>query len=967
RNNPYGKLSLTKRNGRYTISKFIEPHPYGFKVEAWLGFPFKHPTGTLIKTSTSPDIYLVENGKKRYVSWTAWLGNTFFGKNVISVSQAEMEAYPQGRPIGWPDNNYASNSLKDPADMLFKIYWQGSTVWLWDSSKGRKRKFALKQVFESWGYSDSEVKTIYPWQFPANQNQGEEVYFRDGTLIKGTNAPVYVIENGKARWIKTYEIFVALGYQNSNIINLPQYCIDQKIGFESFGEMLTSENIWQKGKIIAPGHLAVNSNPPGAEVYEEIAGRYFRWPNNQTLTPTGEYPLAPGTYNFVIKKSGYQDNSFTESIISGNAKVADIDLKPLSPAFLSVSPASLDFGTSANQKSFDISSNTNWSISDNRNWISCTPTSGSGNKTINVSVDRSGLSAGTHSGKITISSSNAGTKTVNVNLVKEETPPSNNFCLALEAEDMSATTGAVWGDYRIIWSNGEIYKKVDFPQSQTYEFEVKAKGDYAHGAWPNMELRIDNSVKGSKAVSSNNWNDYTLLVNVPAGSHKVAIAFTNDYYDPGQEDRNLYVDRIKISSSGSNPPPPPPTNNNLIVNGDFSQGRNSWQLEVHPGCAAGWRIKNNALKINVDRLTSGASSHPYRVQVKQVVTQLKPNTHYKLSFKYKGTIPWLAVTISKNQPDWTDVGFYKTINVSSSWRTREFSFKTKPDVISNNKLNFQIGSGLGEFWLDEVVLEEETSSNPSPSPPPLNLILVNEDFNNGLGVFKKEIHIYQNADIYQQGGNAVIKVKKAGNFYEVQLKTFIPTETGRKYALEFKAKADRSRKIYLQLSKDTSPWTYYGFWQEVKLSTSWQTYSYEFTSNHTDNRARLTFHAGAEIGKVYLDYVKIKKISLSRPNLITETEINPKEFFLFQNYPNPFNASTAVKFTLAQAQHITLAIFNILGKKVITLVDKELEPGNYQVSWNGKDDQGNEMASGIYLCLLQAGKWVKVKKMTLLR
>ena len=86
----------------------------------------------------------------------------------------------------------------------------------------------------------------------------------------------------------------------------------------------------------------------------------------------------------------------------------------------------------------------------------------------------------------------------------------------------------------------------------------------------------------------------------------------------------------------------------------------------------------------------------------------------------------------------------------------------------------------------------------------------------------------------------------------------------------------------------------------------------------------------------------------------------PSKFELSQNYPNPFNPFTTIPFQVGDSRFVvhsplrtTLKIYNILGQLVRTLVDKEKAPGNYNVVWDGKDDSGKEVSSGIYFYQLK--------------
>ncbi|MGB7060873.1 MAG: FlgD immunoglobulin-like domain containing protein [Candidatus Zixiibacteriota bacterium] len=96
----------------------------------------------------------------------------------------------------------------------------------------------------------------------------------------------------------------------------------------------------------------------------------------------------------------------------------------------------------------------------------------------------------------------------------------------------------------------------------------------------------------------------------------------------------------------------------------------------------------------------------------------------------------------------------------------------------------------------------------------------------------------------------------------------------------------------------------------------------------------------------------------------------PERIVLLKNYPNPFNAVTSIQYTVHGRQtpvRTTLKLYNLLGQKVRTLVNAEKTPGDYQVTWDGKDDRGREVASGVYLCILKTGSCQKIRKMLLLK
>jgi len=93
----------------------------------------------------------------------------------------------------------------------------------------------------------------------------------------------------------------------------------------------------------------------------------------------------------------------------------------------------------------------------------------------------------------------------------------------------------------------------------------------------------------------------------------------------------------------------------------------------------------------------------------------------------------------------------------------------------------------------------------------------------------------------------------------------------------------------------------------------------------------------------------------------------PKEFALSQNYPNPFNPTTEIKFDLPIQSFVNLQIFNVLGQKVKTLINSEVEAGYRSITWDGTDDSGKQIASGAYFYILRTGDHTFTKKMTMLK
>ncbi|MBN2410756.1 T9SS type A sorting domain-containing protein [candidate division KSB1 bacterium] len=91
------------------------------------------------------------------------------------------------------------------------------------------------------------------------------------------------------------------------------------------------------------------------------------------------------------------------------------------------------------------------------------------------------------------------------------------------------------------------------------------------------------------------------------------------------------------------------------------------------------------------------------------------------------------------------------------------------------------------------------------------------------------------------------------------------------------------------------------------------------------------------------------------------------KFELKQNFPNPFNASTTFKFNMPEQSSITIKVFNTLGQEVKTLVDKNYGPGFHEIVWDGRDNSGQFVTSGLYFYKMQAGDFMEIKKLIIIR
>jgi hypothetical protein len=106
---------------------------------------------------------------------------------------------------------------------------------------------------------------------------------------------------------------------------------------------------------------------------------------------------------------------------------------------------------------------------------------------------------------------------------------------------------------------------------------------------------------------------------------------------------------------------------------------------------------------------------------------------------------------------------------------------------------------------------------------------------------------------------------------------------------------------------------------------------------------------------------------ITSPSGIEDTPNIPGNFVLKQNFPNPFNPTTTITYDLYKSANVILKIYNSSGQEINTLVNKKQAPGSKQVVWDGRDSNGYQVASGIYLYKLQAGSSIQTRKMILLK
>lgn len=116
----------------------------------------------------------------------------------------------------------------------------------------------------------------------------------------------------------------------------------------------------------------------------------------------------------------------------------------------------------------------------------------------------------------------------------------------------------------------------------------------------------------------------------------------------------------------------------------------------------------------------------------------------------------------------------------------------------------------------------------------------------------------------------------------------------------------------------------------------------------------------------YSEYSETGEFKITGVTAVEEAPII-NHYELVQNYPNPFNPSTTIKFNMPEANYVSLKVYNMLGQEIRSLIKEHKAAGTHIITWDGKDNYGNNVSSGAYLYKIIAGKFIQTKKMLLIK
>ncbi len=335
----------------------------------------------------------------------------------------------------------------------------------------------------------------------------------------------------------------------------------------------------------------------------------------------------------------------------------------------------------------------------------------------------------------------------------------------------------------------------------------------------------------------------------------------------------------------------------------------------------------------------------YDVELKQLI-DISNRGLYHFSFWVRSdtNLPFKIELIKDTSP-WTNYGLWKEILSTTEWKKHQYVFNTT-GIDPFARLGFMMGENTGRSYFDKVVFEPVSNIS-----PPENDLIANGNFelghfapfiiedHNGVADYYTDEHEDNASNIYSM----YIDPNQAGLNYQVQLIQKVNLVMGVSYSLSFYARANTLRSMFLEASNIVSPWDNFGLWEEKQISIEWSQYVVQFVASRS-GECRICFQFGHQDIPVWID-----NISLSSSSSGVEDDV--LESTSLKVYPNPFRDNLNISYGFIDDKSLNkIRIFNIKGQIV---KEFSLNENNGEFVWNGEDNLGRNVSSGIYFCLIE--------------
>lgn len=297
------------------------------------------------------------------------------------------------------------------------------------------------------------------------------------------------------------------------------------------------------------------------------------------------------------------------------------------------------------------------------------------------------------------------------------------------------------------------------------------------------------------------------------------------------------------------------------------------------------------------------------------------------------------------------------------------------DFDSDGKQNFSVGSVWGEVFVYEYVEGNEFNLIEIDSLPVSNAFLAT--FTNDLdGNGKPEL--WRSGDGYINGvGSTIIYLYEADGDDEYNVVytiavvgvisffagNFLPVDLDMDGEDEVLLCIDQHVLVFKNVG---SEYKLYYLKRNELLNQSSVYYSATTADFDGDGYPEILISMDLVENNLLKGFSRIYKKS-STMDIDNEINTKPSEYFLSQAYPNPFNPATTVKYKIVQEEKVTIKVFNILGIEIKKLLEKTRKSGEHEITWDGTDEYGNKMPSGVYFINLLSGNFNKTIKAVLMK
>ena len=483
-------------------------------------------------------------------------------------------------------------------------------------------------------------------------------------------------------------------------------------------------------------------------------------------------------------------------------------------------------------------------------------------------------------------------------------------------------------------------------QGKTYAltFDASTGEGNTRSIWAGIGLNEDPWTSSKQIV---NLTDQTQTFTIILSSSAFDGENSRVLFDMGEEVGIVVIDNVSLE-----------VKENLLINGDFQNGRTSWNDGAGDVVEDGG---NGYFFANVE--TAGNS---FDVNLSQVV-EIQKGQKYLLSFDAstgEGDTRTIIAGIGLNEDPWTNST--KTVTLTNQPQTFTLALSAAAFGSANSRVLFDMGAEAGIVVLDNISLVIDLRADIEIAPTTGAPVPTHAE-SDVIAIFSDSYTVLDGTDFNPNWSQATLystvdfkdneAIKLAGLNYQGLALAGNTDVSGMTYLhLDFWTANSTQFEVFLISPGDPAKENGVALnvpaahWRSVDVALT------EYTVPVLTEIFQMKFFGN---GDIYIDNIYFHK---GEPVSIDNEELTPSTFTLEQNYPNPFNPTTNISFSTKNVAQVSLEVYNVMGQKLATLVNGVVTSGNHTVTFDATN-----FASGMYLYKLTAGNFSSVKSMMLIK